>query len=116
MCLPIPRRPGGSRRAEFEVSCDSEVQVPGHVRINGKAQFARAARQAHTLYTLRPVSQPPWQIEAEEKVMETNKCAHPACNCMVPKGGQFGKYCSEHCKEAGDITELHCDCKHPGCR
>jgi len=81
-----------------------------------KAQFARAERQAHTLYTLRPVFQPPSQIEAEEEVMETSKCAHPACNCIVPKGGQFGKYCSEHCKEAGDITELHCDCKHPGCR
>ena len=47
--------------------------------------------------------------------MDTNKCAHPACVCLVPKGGQFGKYCSERCKEAGDITELHCDCKHPGC-
>lgn len=35
MCLPIPRRPGGSRRAEFDVSCDSDVQVTGHVRING---------------------------------------------------------------------------------
>lgn len=46
---------------------------------------------------------------------DTNKCAHPACNCTVAKGGQFGKYCSEHCKEAGKITELHCDCKHPGC-
>lgn len=34
MCLPIARRPD-SRRAEFDVSCDSNVQVPGHVRING---------------------------------------------------------------------------------
>ena len=48
--------------------------------------------------------------------MDTNKCAHPACNCTVPKNGPFGKYCSEHCKEARDIIELHCDCKHPGCR
>ena len=48
-------------------------------------------------------------------VMDTNKCAHPACNCTVQKGGPFGKYCSEHCKEARDIIELHCDCKHPGC-
>ena len=47
--------------------------------------------------------------------MDTNKCAHPACNCTVAKGGPFGKYCSEHCKEARDIIELHCDCKHPGC-
>ena len=47
--------------------------------------------------------------------MDTNKCAHPACNCTVPKNGQFGKYCSEHCKEARDRIELYCDCKHPGC-
>ena len=38
--------------------------------------------------------------------MDTNKCAHPACNCTVPKNGPFGKYCSEHCKEARDIIEL----------
>ena len=48
--------------------------------------------------------------------MDTNKCAHPACNCTVPKNGPFGKYCSEHCKEARDIIELRCDCKHPACR
>jgi hypothetical protein len=30
--------------------------------------------------------------------------------------GAFGKYCSEHCREAADQTELMCDCKHPGCR
>ena len=43
MCLPIPRRPGGSRRAEFDVSCDSDVQVPGHVRINGMLSSWRIA-------------------------------------------------------------------------
>ena len=31
----------------------------------------------------------------------TEKCAHPACECQVPKGGPFGKYCCEHCKHAG---------------
>jgi hypothetical protein len=47
---------------------------------------------------------------------DSNKCAHPSCTCIVGKGSQFGKYCSEHCKEAKDQIELHCDCKHPGCR
>ena len=37
------------------------------------------------------------------------KCAHPQCNCRVPEHGQYGKYCSEHCREAGDQTELMCD-------
>ena len=47
--------------------------------------------------------------------IEATKCAHPACHCMVPKGAEFGKYCSEHCREAADSTEIHCDCKHIGC-
>ena len=47
---------------------------------------------------------------------ETAKCAHPGCSCLVRPGGQYGKYCSEHCQEAKDITELRCDCKHPECK
>ena len=52
----------------------------------------------------------------EARMADIAKCAHPACNCMVTKGGDFGKYCSETCKEKGDQTELRCDCRHPGCR
>ena len=48
--------------------------------------------------------------------MDPNKCAHPACNCVVPADGPFGKYCSEHCKEKGQSIELRCECMHPGCR
>jgi hypothetical protein len=47
---------------------------------------------------------------------DTNKCAHPSCQCVVKAGGPYGKYCSEHCKEAGQHTELRCDCQHPACR
>jgi hypothetical protein len=46
----------------------------------------------------------------------TTKCAHPACECMVAKGGPYGKFCSESCQKKGDQIELHCDCHHPGCR
>ena len=46
---------------------------------------------------------------------DTAKCAHPACTCMVSKGGDYGKYCSEHCKEMRNVTELRCGCRHPGC-
>jgi hypothetical protein len=46
----------------------------------------------------------------------TAKCAHPSCECMVEPHGQFGKYCSEHCKQAGQKIELRCDCPHPACR
>jgi len=50
-------------------------------------------------------------------MIEAIKCAHPGCACMVPKDGSpYGKYCSEHCREAGDeIVEVHCDCKHLAC-
>ncbi len=47
---------------------------------------------------------------------DTQKCAHPACACTVGKGGPYGKYCSEHCKEKGQSIELRCDCQHQQCR
>ena len=51
----------------------------------------------------------------EVAMADTTKCAHPACECMVSKGGEYGKYCSEHCKEMKGVTELRCGCRHPGC-
>jgi hypothetical protein len=47
--------------------------------------------------------------------MALQKCAHPACACTVQANGPYGKYCSEHCKDAGQITELRCGCRHPDC-
>jgi hypothetical protein len=44
------------------------------------------------------------------------KCANAACNCSIDKGGEWGKYCSEHCKQVGSKTELRCDCGHSTCR
>jgi hypothetical protein len=44
-----------------------------------------------------------------------DKCAHEPCKCSVPKDAPFGKYCSEHCQTAKDLTELVCECGHPGC-
>jgi hypothetical protein len=38
------------------------------------------------------------------------KCAHPACGCLTDS-----KYCSEPCEEAGDLTEIACQCGHPEC-
>jgi hypothetical protein len=35
---------------------------------------------------------------------------------MVPKHGAFGKYCSEDCREKGEMTELRCNCGHPECK
>jgi len=43
------------------------------------------------------------------------KCAHPACDCLVTKNGPFGKFCSDHCREAGGISALSCHCHHEGC-
>jgi|GraSoiStandDraft_41_1057321.scaffolds.fasta_scaffold2604856_1 hypothetical protein len=39
-------------------------------------------------------------------------CAHPACICPVPEGE---KYCSPYCEDAGNITEISCNCEHAGC-
>ena len=43
---------------------------------------------------------------------KTQKCAHPACQCLVAKDE---KYCSTYCHDAGDTTEISCNCDHPGC-
>ena len=43
---------------------------------------------------------------------EQQKCAHPSCSCQVPDGT---KYCSQHCEDADGVTEISCDCGHPGC-
>ena len=40
------------------------------------------------------------------------KCAHPACNCPAPQGE---KYCSNYCHDMRQLTELACNCGHPGC-
>jgi hypothetical protein len=48
--------------------------------------------------------------------MATNeKCAHESCVCMVTKGGEFGAYCSAHCRDAKHMSELKCECGHAGC-
>jgi len=41
-----------------------------------------------------------------------NKCKHPACSCPTEKGSNF---CSQSCEEAGDLTEIACQCGHPNC-
>jgi len=41
------------------------------------------------------------------------KCAHQGCECNARPGS---KYCGEYCEKAGTMTELHCNCGHPGCR
>ena len=43
---------------------------------------------------------------------EIKNCGHPACNCPAPEGE---KYCSTYCHDAGKLTELACNCGHPGC-
>ena len=46
----------------------------------------------------------------------TAKCARPACECVVSDSRPYGQYCSEECREARQITELHCTCPHDSCR
>ena len=43
---------------------------------------------------------------------DTKKCAHPACTCQV---NAETKYCSQYCKDAGNTTEIACNCGHAGC-
>ncbi len=43
---------------------------------------------------------------------DDNKCEHESCNCRVSGDDD---YCSEYCRDAGDITEIACGCEHAGC-
>jgi hypothetical protein len=43
---------------------------------------------------------------------DVKKCAHPACDCEVEPGT---KYCSAYCRDAGDTTEISCNCGHARC-
>jgi len=43
---------------------------------------------------------------------EQEKCAHPACRCMV---ADDKTYCSQRCEDAKGQVEISCDCAHPGC-
>jgi hypothetical protein len=52
----------------------------------------------------------------EGEMNQATKCAHPSCDCVVQPNSPYGKYCSDHCKRAGQITELRCGCQHAECR
>ena len=43
------------------------------------------------------------------------KCAHESCVCVVGENDEFGAYCSAHCRDAKDLSELRCECGHAGC-
>jgi hypothetical protein len=45
---------------------------------------------------------------------DDGKCAHNGCGCGVTGDSD---YCSDHCESAddSDMTEIACDCGHPGC-
>jgi hypothetical protein len=44
---------------------------------------------------------------------DVKKCAHPACSCVPAENHT---YCSQVCQDAKNVTELVCQCDHPGCR
>ena len=46
---------------------------------------------------------------AEKKI---EKCAHPGCECTVPKGS---KYCSPYCEGVGNRPAIACNCGHTKC-
>jgi hypothetical protein len=46
---------------------------------------------------------------------DVQKCAHPACKCLVPSNGPHGKYCSVVCQNASEVADVKCNCGHPGC-
>jgi len=43
---------------------------------------------------------------------QMNKCAHPACNCVIEGDAE---YCSSFCRNARESTETNCKCGHADC-
>jgi hypothetical protein len=48
-----------------------------------------------------------------DEMTQPKKCKHAACNCMTTDGKD---YCGDRCKDSKKITELVCQCNHPGCK
>jgi metallothionein len=44
--------------------------------------------------------------------MSGQKCKHPSCSCPAAPGKE---YCGQTCQNAKGMTELGCNCGHPGC-
>jgi hypothetical protein len=44
-------------------------------------------------------------------VTETQKCAHPPCECAASESN----YCSSYCETAGEIEGAACGCQHAAC-
>jgi len=43
---------------------------------------------------------------------QPKQCKHPACTCPVSDDDD---YCGAYCKDAGDTTEIACNCGHGSC-
>jgi hypothetical protein len=56
-----------------------------------------------------------FKVEDSETVVELEKCAHDSCVCPIAEDRPYGDYCSQHCEEAAELTELKCECGHPEC-
>ena len=41
-----------------------------------------------------------------------DKCAHPGCECPVPKGS---KYSNDYCESVGNRLSIACECGHSEC-
>lgn len=44
---------------------------------------------------------------------DTKKCKHSSCSCTVTGGKD---YCSTVCEDSEGVTEIACECGHPGCK
>jgi len=50
--------------------------------------------------------------EEDPYIAENSVCMNAVCSCPVVEPGTF---CSEHCREIGDVVEVTCDCDHSSC-
>ena len=58
----------------------------------------------------------PYEGKKVSDTPEAMRCGHASCKCVLSADRPHGNYCSEHCREAADLTELRCGCEHAECR
>lgn len=78
--------------------------------------FSELRTLAHAIHTVLCAPAGTTPVTAGAPRVDRQRCEHPSCACAVDMSAPHWPFCSEHCKEAADTTELRCDCQHPACR
>ena len=90
--------------------------LPVHFWTDGSALWMRCCSETPVRHGNERAIMTPDKNDKKTDPAESTKCAHASCKCRLSAQRPYGNYCSEHCQEAGEMTELRCGCEHVQCR